>query len=249
MITKENFKESDGYQRFQQIIVDSAEVYSDYKPVLNYLENESDFFWAPASSRFHSCFPGGLCVHSLNVYDYLVDINEKNNLRLEKESMAICGLLHDLGKVNFYVLDEDKPSDAQINYLNSLFGSKDIRQFEEQGLTKGWVSDLIDWAKKGKNGQAPIRRLTYKIVDDIPLGHAVRGLSIVQDYLVLQVPEKLSIRWHQGVYESVMGEDRVSFNEARRKYPIVAALMLADYTAAFIKEGFMVPDKEEDIQF
>ena len=41
--------------------------------LLDYLENKSDFFTAPASARFHGAYAGGLCDHSLNVYHCLVD--------------------------------------------------------------------------------------------------------------------------------------------------------------------------------
>ena len=42
----------------------------DMERLLRQLE-ESDFFEAPASSRYHNSFKGGLCAHSLNVYDCL----------------------------------------------------------------------------------------------------------------------------------------------------------------------------------
>ena len=41
--------------------------------LLDYLENKSDFFTAPASARYHLSCEGGLCKHSLNVYHCLVD--------------------------------------------------------------------------------------------------------------------------------------------------------------------------------
>ena len=41
--------------------------------LLDYLEHKSDFFTAPSSTRFHGCYEGGLCEHSLNVYYCLVD--------------------------------------------------------------------------------------------------------------------------------------------------------------------------------
>ena len=69
----------------------------------------TDFFTAPASSRFHSNFEGGLCSHSLNVYrrlEELVRMHEKAGDipegSISDESIAICGLLHDLCKVEFY---------------------------------------------------------------------------------------------------------------------------------------------------
>ncbi len=41
--------------------------------LLNYIINKSDFFTAPASTRYHGAYEGGLCEHSLQVYDCLKD--------------------------------------------------------------------------------------------------------------------------------------------------------------------------------
>ena len=70
----------------------------------------SDFFSAPASTRFHGSYPGGLCEHSLNVYECLKDIMDRPRMKevygidyYTDESIAIVSLLHDLCKVDFYV--------------------------------------------------------------------------------------------------------------------------------------------------
>ena len=69
---------------------------------------KSDFFTAPASTRYHGAHEGGLVEHSLNVYDCLVDIlnrprmKELYGVEYSDESIAIAGLLHDICKVNFY---------------------------------------------------------------------------------------------------------------------------------------------------
>ena len=69
---------------------------------------KSDFFTAPASTRYHGAYEGGLLEHSLNVYDCLVDIlnrprmKELYGIEYSDESIAIAGLLHDICKVNFY---------------------------------------------------------------------------------------------------------------------------------------------------
>ena len=69
---------------------------------------KSDFFTAPASTRYHGACEGGLVQHSLNVYDCLVDIlnrprmKELYGIEYSDESIAIAGLLHDICKVNFY---------------------------------------------------------------------------------------------------------------------------------------------------
>lgn len=70
--------------------------------------DSSDFFEAPASTRYHGNYAGGLCQHSLNVYDCLCDIlarprmREMYGIHYSDESIAIAALLHDLCKVNFY---------------------------------------------------------------------------------------------------------------------------------------------------
>ena len=77
--------------------------------LLEYLDSPaSDFFTAPASTRFHLSREGGLLEHSLNVYYCLKDYLERERakevcgLEYDEESIAICGLLHDLCKVNCY---------------------------------------------------------------------------------------------------------------------------------------------------
>ena len=78
--------------------------------LLNFLcSDNSDFFTAPASTRYHGAYPGGLLEHSLNVYDCLCDylsrprVCERYGMEYSDESIAIVSLLHDLCKVNFYV--------------------------------------------------------------------------------------------------------------------------------------------------
>ena len=72
--------------------------------ILAWLEG-SDFYEAPASTRFHGSYQGGLLAHSLNVYDALMLINASLNLQLPTESMAIVALFHDVCKANFYATE------------------------------------------------------------------------------------------------------------------------------------------------
>ena len=75
--------------------------------LLEFLQ-KSDFFTAPASTRYHGACEGGLLAHSLNVYDCLVDIlnrprvKELYGIEYSDESIAIAALMHDVCKVNFY---------------------------------------------------------------------------------------------------------------------------------------------------
>ena len=76
--------------------------------LLDYLQNKSDFFTAPASAKFHGAYAGGLCEHSVNVYHCLRDYLERDRVRelygLEypEESVALVSLLHDVCKTGCY---------------------------------------------------------------------------------------------------------------------------------------------------
>ncbi|MBO5926468.1 MAG: hydrolase [Clostridia bacterium] len=70
----------------------------------------SDFFDAPASTRYHSAFEGGLCSHSVNVYKRLLfnvqnEFGEEWEKYYSHETIAICSLLHDLCKIDYYKKD------------------------------------------------------------------------------------------------------------------------------------------------
>ena len=72
------------------------------KDLLAWLD-KSDFYFAPASTRFHGNCPGGLVKHSLNVYDELSRIMQcYPEIHVDEESVLISSLFHDLCKVNFY---------------------------------------------------------------------------------------------------------------------------------------------------
>lgn len=69
--------------------------------VISFLES-SDFFTAPASTKYHSSFEGGLADHSMNVYQIFCHKNKVFKLGLPEDTLIICGLLHDICKTNFY---------------------------------------------------------------------------------------------------------------------------------------------------
>lgn len=74
--------------------------------LLEWLES-TDFYTCPASTKYHLCEEGGLCQHSLNVYERLekLMITEYGEDGYNKESVALCGLLHDICKTNYYKVE------------------------------------------------------------------------------------------------------------------------------------------------
>ena len=67
----------------------------------------SYFFYAPASTKYHGNYEGGLFDHSFMVMNTLVDLTRHNNLKWQRDgSPFIVGLLHDLCKIDQYKLGE-----------------------------------------------------------------------------------------------------------------------------------------------
>ena len=84
------------------------------------LAPENDFFTAPASTRYHGAYEGGLLEHSLNVYHNLKAYLARERCHeafkmpaYSDESIAIAALLHDLCKMNFYTVDYRNAKNAQ----------------------------------------------------------------------------------------------------------------------------------------
>lgn len=74
--------------------------------LIKFIEN-TDFFKAPASTRFHGNFEGGLLEHSMKVYEILKE--KLNNapvpMNISEDTIKIVALLHDICKVNYYKVD------------------------------------------------------------------------------------------------------------------------------------------------
>ena len=101
--------------------------------LLDYLASPGcDFFTAPASTRFHGAYEGGLCEHSLNVYDCLCDymhrdrVKELYGLTYSEETLAIVSLLHDVCKINCY-----KPSFRNVKDEHGVWQKVPSYEFED----------------------------------------------------------------------------------------------------------------------
>ena len=66
---------------------------------------KTDFFEAPASTRFHGCYEGGLVEHSIKVYEILSDKIDKSDLEFDSDTIKIVALLHDICKLNYYKVE------------------------------------------------------------------------------------------------------------------------------------------------
>lgn len=139
----------------------------------NYLL-KSDFFSAPASIRYHCSYEGGLCEHSVNTYKRLLknvqsEFGEEWEKTVSHESVAICGLLHDLCKIDFYKKDfrnakengewVKKPCFTREEALPYGHGEKSvyiahsfIKLTREEAMAINWHMGGFDARVKGGDG-------------------------------------------------------------------------------------------------
>ena len=83
------------------------------------------FFEAPASTKYHGAYPGGLYRHSACVADWLQDITDKMGYEWQRpESPFIVGMFHDLCKIDQY-----RRGQAQAS---ASFGGHDVAVYGAQ---------------------------------------------------------------------------------------------------------------------
>lgn len=70
--------------------------------LLEFLMNETDFFYAPCSTRYHLCVEGGLVEHSLHVADIFNKLCDAFMPDFPVESRYLCALFHDICKFHCY---------------------------------------------------------------------------------------------------------------------------------------------------
>jgi len=84
------------YDELKEKVIKRA---SEFNELMDYIETETEWLSAPASTRFHLCRENGLLEHSVNVAETLLRIKNTLYPIIEDESCIIVALLHDLGKV------------------------------------------------------------------------------------------------------------------------------------------------------
>lgn len=89
--------------------------------LIEFLE-KTDFFTAPASTKYHNNFEGGLLQHSLNVYKALEKLAGD---KYPEETIRIIALLHDVCKVNFYKVDYRNKKDETGQWIKEPYYTTD----------------------------------------------------------------------------------------------------------------------------
>lgn len=184
--------------------------------VLEWLES-TDFYTAPASTKYHLSVEGGLCQHSLNVFWRMVDLSnmyfEKtedeedviyNGSSLETdgafsiENIAIVALFHDICKANCYV--------------------RDFRNVKVDGK---WTQvEYWSWQEQ----------FVY--------GHGSKSVYILQQFMRLAIDEAQAIRFHMGGREDPLSETyERQYARIFESSKFAVLLYMADTMAAWLDEA------------
>jgi hypothetical protein len=180
--------------------------------LLQYLTNETDFFIAPSSTKYHDAREGGLLHHSLKVYYNLIELSKiyVNDIPDDGSSLAIIALLHDLCKVNIYKLTKKQlpRKDADGNLIYNEFGGK--------------IWDTT---------------MAYEFDDHLPLGHGEKSVIMLQRYIRLTDTEIFAIRWHMMAYDDSRNSyaGNLAITTASDKFRIIPLMHSADLLASFLE--------------
>ena len=112
--------------------------------IITWLES-TDFFEAPASTQYHENYTGGLCEHSLKVYDTFEILHKTFDINMNISSIILMSLLHDVCKANCYTKEKKNvkigQNWTQVDYWkfdddNPLgHGHKSVILLQQHGLT------------------------------------------------------------------------------------------------------------------
>ena len=124
--------------------------------LLEWMERETDFFTAPASTKHHLAYPGGLVEHSVNVFRELRKVVIDNEPTME--AVAICALLHDLCKANTYVREHHAGPGEVYSY---------VKLEDEEALAIRWHmgawDDAVRGGSRGLNEAMKLHRIVYEL--------------------------------------------------------------------------------------
>ncbi len=114
--------------------------------LIEFLE-KTDFFIAPASTKFHNNFEGGLAEHSLNVYK---ELKALTNGEWPEETIIIVGILHDICKVNNYKVEmrNKKNPDTGVWFQEPYYTTEDLMPLGHGEKSVMLISEFIKLTKE-----------------------------------------------------------------------------------------------------
>lgn len=206
----EKFKKSEKYESNKQWLDLLLSYLSDAErlAIKGFLDN-TDILIAPASTKYHGNYFGGLMEHIVQVYNNLVDLG------FTSQMAAKISLLHDFCKLNFYV--------------------PYVKQGDWRDMTE---EEYNEYKKNNPNGRATRIRpeeIGFKIENDPKLGHGEYSLLLaVKAGIPMSIKEMQMIRWHMGFHDYT----NYAFYEKEllKNNPDVLKVQYADHISSLMEE-------------
>ncbi len=176
--------------------------------LLAWLE-EAGFFTAPASTKYHGAYAGGLVEHTNHVYERLVRLTEDEDNRRYKmhkeynypeyavDAIAVVALLHDVCKADAY---------------------------------KQKVTGLCCPHKTAEE------KVYWTYTNNLPLGHGEKSVIQIMRFMQLTEEEMLAIRWHMGAFDCAVKGGSGDMNNAFAGSRLAVMLHIADMMATHLDE-------------
>lgn len=214
MLTEEQIENNK--QRFIELLRRVTREGADIESLISWLEDRSDFFVAPASTKYHQAYKGGLCEHSLEVCDTIFTLahdfkrlpaDEENGTEerivYSDDTLLIVSLLHDISKANFY--------EEYTKNVNS--GQKD-----ERGKTI-WIQQLEYKTRDAEN------RFIYG-------NHEETSEYMARTFIPLTLEESVAILHHHGGqgFDSTQMDVSIIF----KRHNLSLLLHVADMLSTFL---------------
>lgn len=182
-----------------------------FKDLIEYL-NTSDFFTAPASTRFHSSFKGGLCVHSLNVYDNMKKLQDvyPQFAGITEDSIRIVALCHDFAKIGYYIE-----------------AAKNVKVYSPSGNKHDSMGNY-DWQSVPVYTVDDAKRFLYG-------NHETTSEYLTRCFIPLSVQESIAILHHHAGMSKDCAQDNIT--EIFNRNPLAFLLHMADMMSTYVNES------------
>ena len=174
-----------------------SNIHRDGIDALMSILERTDFYTAPASTKYHGSHEGGLVRHSLNVYDTLIKIVPEN--MFATESLGVVALFHDLCKLGYYVVSSRNTKDAtgkwiQVPYytVNDVVpfghGEKSVFLLQDYIKLSTDESMAIRWHMCGFEPKESYQTLS-KAMQDYPMICYLHSADLIATYTLDQKGE------------------------------------------------------------
>lgn len=187
-----------------------------------WLTEETDYFTAPASSKYHSNYDCGLVIHSWFVYQAFDRLFPDVAHERETDIILIC-FLHDICKTNFY-----KPYYRNVKEYDQKKWPKNI---QDKNIKYDALGKFVWMQEKG-----------YMIDDYFPYGHGEKSVRLIERHMILPDDMAMAIRYHMGPWQE---SDKNNVSKVFEQYPLAYMLHVADGYATYILEPQF--DKKQEV--